>query len=53
VTSFAECLQAQLIAAPEDAGAVKAAQPRPVGGLSLFFGALRRALAGLFRRRPK
>lgn len=53
VTSFAECLQAQLIAAPENAAAVTAAQARPVGGLSLFFGALRRALAGLFRRRPK
>jgi uncharacterized protein len=52
VTSFAECLQAQLIAAPEEAATVTP-QARPVGGLSLFFGAVRRALAGLFRRRPK
>jgi uncharacterized protein len=53
VTSFAECLQAQLAAAPEEAAAATAAQARPVGGLSLFFGALRRKLARLFRRRPE
>jgi uncharacterized protein len=53
VTSFAECLEAQLVAAPEVAAAATSAQAKPVGGLSLFFGALRRKLARLFRRRPE
>lgn len=53
VTSFAECLQAQLAAVPEEAAAATAAQAQPVGGLSLFFGALRRKVARLFRRRPE
>jgi len=35
VRSFAECLQKQLEAAPEEAGAAVSAQTRPVGGLSL------------------
>jgi uncharacterized protein len=53
VTSFAECLQAQLGAAPGEAEAAIAAQAKPVGGLSLFFGALRRALSRLFGRRSR
>lgn len=51
-TSFAECLQAQL-AAPEETAAAAAAQAKPLSGLSLFFGALRRAIVRFFRRRPK
>ena len=43
----------QLIAAPTKAAAVTAAQAHPVGSLSLFVGAVRRAVAGLFRRRRK
>jgi uncharacterized protein len=53
VTSFAQCLQAQLSAAPEEAEAATAAQAKPVGGLGLFFGAMRRKLARLFGRRPE
>jgi carbon monoxide dehydrogenase subunit G len=54
VTSFAECLKAQLTAAPERAQAAAAAQAKPVSGLSLGFGALGRSLSrffsSLFRR---
>jgi uncharacterized protein len=50
--SFAQCLEAQLAATPEEAEALAAAQPKPVFGLSLAFGAFRRALARIFRRRP-
>jgi len=53
VTSFAQCLQAQLSAAPEEADAATAAQAKPVGGLGLFFGAIRRKLARLFGRRQE
>jgi uncharacterized protein len=49
--SFADCLQSQLVAAPGEAEAAVAAQAKPVSGLSLFFGALRRAFARLFGRR--
>ena len=49
----AQCLQVQLAAAPEEAAAATAAQAKPVGGLGLFFGALRRKLARLFRRRQE
>jgi uncharacterized protein len=45
VESFAQCLQSQLAAAPEEAEKVVAAQAKPLSGLSLFFGAIRRALA--------
>lgn len=51
VTSFAECLQAQLAAEPGGAREAVAAQARPVSGLSLFLGALRRALGRLLGRR--
>lgn len=51
VTSFAECLQAQLAASPEEAEAAIAAQAKPLSGLALAFGALRRALARLLGRR--
>lgn len=53
VTSFAQCLQAQLSSAPEEAAAATAAQARPVGGLGLFLGAMRRKLSRLFGRRPE
>jgi uncharacterized protein len=53
VTSFAKCLEAQLATTPEEAAAAKAAQARPVGGLSLFFAALGRKLSSLFGRRPQ
>jgi carbon monoxide dehydrogenase subunit G len=51
VASFAECLQAQLAASPEEAEAAVVARAKPVSGLTLFFGALRRALSRLFGRR--
>ena len=50
VKSFAECLQAQLVAAPAQAEAAVAAQAKPVGGLRLGLGALWRRIAGVFRR---
>ena len=53
VGSFADCLQAQLAAAPEEAREAVASQAKPVAGLSLFFGALRRALTRLIGRRPR
>jgi carbon monoxide dehydrogenase subunit G len=51
VTSFAQCLEAQLAAAPEEAEAAAAAQARRLSGLSLAFAALRRRLARIFQRR--
>ena len=51
VTSFAQCLQAQLVAAREEAEAAVAAQAKPLSGLALAFAALRRKLARIFRRR--
>ncbi len=51
VQSFAECLAAQLAAAPEEAQAAVARQARPVGGLGLALGALWRSFLRLFRRR--
>jgi carbon monoxide dehydrogenase subunit G len=53
ITSFAECLEAQLTGTPEKAAASAASQDRPVGGLSLFLGALRRKLSRLIGRRPQ
>jgi carbon monoxide dehydrogenase subunit G len=50
VDSFARCLQTRLLAAPEKAERPVAAQERPVGGLSLFFGALRRRAKRLAKR---
>ena len=50
VESFAQCLQSQLTAQPEAAAAAVAEQAKPVSGLSLFFGSLRRAVARIFRR---
>jgi carbon monoxide dehydrogenase subunit G len=48
VKSFAECLQAQLTAAP--AQAATEAQPEPVRGLSLGLGALGRSVGRFFGR---
>ena len=50
VQSFAQCLQSQLTAAPEEAEQAVAAQAKPVSGLSLFFGAVRRSVGRLFGR---
>ena len=50
VQSFANCLQAQLVAEPEEAEAAVAAQAKPVGGLRLGLGAMWRQFMGLFRR---
>jgi hypothetical protein len=50
VQSFAECLHAQLAAEPEVAAHALEVQAKPVGGLSLFFGAVRQAVARIFRR---
>ena len=53
VSSFADCLRTQLAGAPAEAEAAAAAQAKPVGGLSLFFGALARAFARFFKRRSR
>jgi len=53
VTRFADCLRAQLVAAPEEAQQAVARQARPVGGLRLTFGALGRAIKRLFTRRER
>ena len=50
VTKFADCLEKQLAASPEEAAAAVEAQSRPVGGLRLGFGALLRSLGRVFRR---
>ncbi len=50
VESFAQCLQAQLAAPPEEAEKAVAAQAKPLSGLSLFSGAIRRRVARLFKR---
>jgi uncharacterized protein len=50
VTSFAECLQAQLTAAPEEAQAAAEVQAKPVSGLSLGFSALGRSIGRFFSR---
>jgi len=51
VTSFAQCLQAQLGESTEAAEAAVAAQAKPISGLSLFFGSLWRRIGRLFGRR--
>jgi carbon monoxide dehydrogenase subunit G len=50
VKSFADCLRAQLVAAPEEAAAAVAAQAKPVGGLRLGLGAIWRRIARIVRR---
>lgn len=51
VSSFADCLRAQLVGSEQEAQRAVAAQARPVSGLRLGLGAVGRALARLFRRR--
>jgi uncharacterized protein len=51
VTSFAECLRAQLGTSEETAREAVAAQARPVSGMALFLGSLRRKVARIFGRR--
>ena len=50
VGRFAECLRAQLVAAPEEAQAAMAESAKPVGGLSLGLRALGRSVSRIFRR---
>jgi carbon monoxide dehydrogenase subunit G len=50
VDRFADCLRAQLVAAPAEAQAAVAESARPVSGLSLGLRALGRAVARLLRR---
>jgi carbon monoxide dehydrogenase subunit G len=49
VTSFAQCLEAQLGESAEQAEQAVAAQAKPVSGLSLFFGSLWRRIKGIGR----
>ena len=51
VTTFAQCLQAQLGESAEAAEEAVAAQAKPISGLSLFFGSLWRRLRRLLGRR--
>jgi carbon monoxide dehydrogenase subunit G len=54
VGRFADCLRTQLVPAAEEAAAAPAAAPapaKPVAGLRLVLGALRRAIVRFFRRR--
>jgi uncharacterized protein len=54
VDQFADCLRTQLVPASEEAPVAPAASPppaRPVRGLSLALGALRRAIVRFFKRR--
>jgi carbon monoxide dehydrogenase subunit G len=53
VSRFADCLQTQLAGTPEEAQARVAEQAKPVSGIALALGALRRALARLLGRRPR
>ena len=53
VSSFAECLQKQFEASPEEAQQAVTVQSKPVSGLPLFFRALGRAIARPFRRRSR
>ena len=53
VTSFAECLQKQLVATPEQAEAAVAAQAKPVSGLRLGLAAFARSIARIFRRKER
>jgi uncharacterized protein len=50
VDSFAQCLEKQLLAAPEEVEKGVAGQDRPISGLSLFFGGLRRRASRLVKR---
>ncbi len=53
VTSFANCLQAQLGNSTEEAEAAVAAQAKPISGLSLFFSSIGRRIGRLFGRGKK
>jgi carbon monoxide dehydrogenase subunit G len=50
VTSFAQCLEAQLGESTEEAEQAVAAQAKPISGLSLFFASLWRRIKGIGRR---
>ncbi len=50
VTSFAQCLEAQLGESAQEAEQAVAAQAKPISGLSLFFGSLWRRIRRIGRR---
>ncbi len=50
VTSFAQCLEAQLGESTEEAEQAVAAQAKPISGFSLFFGSLWRRIRRIGRR---
>ena len=50
VQSFAECLKAQLVAAPEEAEAAVTERSKPVGGVGLALGAIWRRITAIFSR---
>jgi carbon monoxide dehydrogenase subunit G len=50
VTSFAQCLEAQLGESADEAEYAVAAQAKPISGLSLFFGSLWRRVKRIVRR---
>ena len=50
VTSFAQCLEAQLGESTEAAEQAVAAQAKPISGLSLFFGSPWRRIRRIGRR---
>jgi hypothetical protein len=53
ITRFAECLQKQLVASPEEAEAAVAAQAKPVSGLRVGLAAFARSLGRIFRRKER
>lgn len=53
VSSFAECLQKQLVATPEEAQAAVASQAKPVSALRLGLRAIGRSLGRIFRRKER
>jgi hypothetical protein len=50
VTSFAQCLEAQLGDSAEEAEQAVASQAKPISGFSLFFGSLWRRIRRIGRR---
>ena len=53
VTSFAECLEAQISASPAEAQAAVERQSKPVSGLRLALAAFARSLSRIFRRKER
>jgi uncharacterized protein len=53
ISSFADCLQKQLVATPEEAEAAVTAQAKPVSGLRLGLAAFARSFGRIFRRKER